>query len=395
MSQNKLLKSLSTAALALPGIAQAATVIDSTQIGLRHNAYQEDKFDANKLAPGSSNERYDIDINQFQLIAPLSDSLELNFSYQKEKMSGASPWYTTKIGDEVKQRMSGASGVIEDTRTDISAKLKYLVGQYIIAGKIETSNEDDYESKSVGIELGYELDDKLSAVAWSFDISDDDIMPSTTSFGTNVDVATKDSWSTHFSYSRVLQKNLQVQFGFGIIDKSGYLSDPYKWVTPDGISHPDLRKDTRPSEKRAYTLSSRMRYFLPNIDSALHLDYRLYDDDWDITSHTIDAALYKNLPNDWQVVPSIRYYSQSDAFFYENYYEQARPDGLQSTDYRLSAYGAITLGLKVNKQIANWLLTAGYQKYMSDDSYAFSDGDEPSIALVDFDMFSIGFDYKF
>lgn len=397
-SKNNILQSLSVAALALPGIAaQAASVIDSAQISVRHHKYQEDDIDANKVS-GGSNKRYNIDVNQFALIAPLSDTLELNFSYQQETMSGASAWYTENTPDGIKQVMSGASGQIEDDRADITAKLKYFTGQYTIAGKIETSDEDDYESKSVGVEVGYELDDKLTSLSWSFDKSDDDITPTkpevfntTGNPSDEIRDRSKDSWSSHFAYSRVLQKNLQIQLGVGIIDKSGYLSDPYKWVKI-GISN---QRDMRPTERRAYTLSSRVRYFIPKIDSALHVDYRFYDDDWEIQSHTLDLALYKNLTNNWQVVPSIRYYSQSDAFFYQNYFDAPPTDGFQSTDYRLSSYGAITLGVKVNKQIDNWLITAGYQKYMSDDSYGISSSSDPSIGLVDFDIFSLGFDYKF
>ncbi|AWB68717.1 hypothetical protein C2869_20985 [Saccharobesus litoralis] len=387
------LASLAGAAMALPAInVQAASVADNFQIGVRHHAYQEEGIDSNKLQQGSAGERYDIDVNQFQLIAPLSDSFQLDVNYQVEKMSGASPYFTQKNADgQVVQVMSGAS--IEDTRKDSSAKLTYVADNYSLAAVIARSTEDDYESSSYGIELSYELADKLTTLNLAADQSQDEISPTFGVTSPSVNFAEKDSWSVYAGLTRVLNKNMQLQVGLGLIDKSGFLSDPYKIVVP-GSGQAASFVDTRPTERQATTLSTRLRYFIPEVNAALHADYRYYDDDWQINSHTFELAWYQNLADSWQVVPSLRFYSQSQAYFYENFYEVARSDGLQSTDYRLSSYGAITLGLNLYKQIGNWRLTAGYQTYNSDESYALDSG-EGSVGLIDFDMLSLGFDVKF
>ena len=57
------------------------------------------------------------------------------------------------------------------------------------------------------------------------------------------------------------------------------------------------------------------RLFMDSADVALHLDYRFYDDDWDIQSNTIHVAWYQNLGSGFQLVPSIRLYEQSESFF--------------------------------------------------------------------------------
>ena len=85
-------------------------------------------------------ERYDIDVNQFRLVAPLSENMQLNVDYQHEKMSGASPWYTFQLpGEEPKQVMSGAS--IEDTRTDVAIALKMAFDRNVLTLGAARSDE--------------------------------------------------------------------------------------------------------------------------------------------------------------------------------------------------------------------------------------------------------------
>ncbi|MBU2870669.1 DUF3570 domain-containing protein [Colwellia sp. E2M01] len=393
MSTHQLLKSLSAAALALPAIAsQASTIADNAQFGYRYNTYQEQDLAAADVHSGSL-ERYIVDVNQFSLLTPLNEYLQASISLQFESMSGASPWYTQTVegemGDEIKQVMSGAS--IEEDRTDIITQLTYFGDSYSVSGTVAKSTENDYNSLSGGVELSYDFSDKLTTLGVSADYSTDEITPSDALEYNRTPYEEKQSWSGHISLSRVVTKNLIVQLGYGLFNRSGYLSDPYKRVIVDS----KLIDDSRPDSRLASTYTGRLRYFVEGIDTALHFDYRLYEDNWDVLSHTIEFAPYINIGADWQIVPSIRYYSQKGAFFYENYYEYVREDGYYSTDSRLSSYGAYTIGAKVNKKIGDWFLTASYQYYTSSHDLGIDDYNETSNSLVDFDIVSIGFDYIF
>lgn len=383
------------AALALPAIAsQAATVADSTEVGLRYSKYQEDSLDAKDVASGSL-DRYDIDVMQFNLVAPLSDSYQLNLHYQQESLSGASPWYTTKVDGEVKQVMSGAT--IEESRKDVSAQLIYVGSNFSLSGVLGISRENDYEANSAGAEISYDLPGKSTTIALAGDVSFDKIYPTplyNSSGGSNsrIDEEDKQSWSGHFSLSQIINKSLIAQIGFGAINREGYLSDPYKLVDVGGTG---VIADSRPDSRFATTASTRIRYFIDSLDSAFHFDYRYYSDDWEINSHTFDFAQYFNLGAGWQIVPSFRYYAQSEAFFYSDYYDEPRFDGYYSTDSRLASFGAITLGLKVNWQISNWFFTAGYQRYTSKQEYSLYDYSEQALSLVSFNLLTVGMNYKF
>jgi hypothetical protein len=389
-SRNNALALLSVAASnILATHVHSAQVAEQFQFGVRHHNYQEDPL----TEPlGGSPERYDINVNQFSLIAPLSDTADLSVSYQKEKMSGASPWYTLKFGDEEPlQVMSGAS--IEDTRTDVSATLRVIDDFNSYAVTAAVSEEDDYKSASFGFKYARETEKRLSTWSIAADFSNDDIDPVDADIYITrpSETQSKHSLSILASYSRILSKNTLIQFSAGFSKKTGYLSDPYKLV----VTQQGLIGDARPDSKTSRTVATQLRYFVDNMDAALHLDYRFYTDDWDIDSHTFKIAWYQNLPFDVQVIPSLRSYSQSQSYFYDVFYTAARADNFYSTDYRLSEYGAVTLGLKLIKKFDSWSLTLSADKYSSSGNKFLASADIENPALIDFTLVSFGFDLKF
>jgi hypothetical protein len=368
---------------------QAAEVAENFQFGFRHHIYDEEPL---KNALGGTADRYDIDVNQFSLIAPLSEQFELGVTYQQEKMSGASPWYTLQLGDgEPLQVMSGAS--IYDERKDASAKLRFVDGAASYAVTAAVSDEDDYRSNSFAFEYSRESEDKLTTWSFAGDFSNDKInaVDADIYLSRPADEQSKHTASGLVSYSRVLNKNTLVNVGVGMGKKSGFLSDPYKMV----LVNFELIGDARPDSRLSKTLSARLRYFVDSTNSALHVDYRFYSDDWDIRSHTFDVSWYQNLPYDIQLVPSFRQYSQTSSFFYDVFYQDARSDGYYSTDYRLSEYGATTLGLKLIQHYEKFSVTLSAEKYDSGGNVGFSDAVNDNPGLVDFKLFSVGFDFRF
>lgn len=386
------LLALTAAATALPGInANAQQIAEDFQFGVRHHIYEEDANAADKtLTPVL--DRYDIDVNQFRLVAPINDSVQFNVDYQHETMSGASPWYTFQLpGEAPKQVMSGAS--IEDTRTDLSAAVKYAWDRKSITVGVSTSEEDDYDSLSGSIGFSLESADRLATYSISADVSNDDINPVDADIFTTRPISeqSKRSSSYLFSYSQILNKEAVVKVSIGHSRKSGYLSDPYKLVFVNN----NLIADNRPDSRKANTLAAQLRYFSDKLDGAAHADVRLYDDDWGIRSVTYDFAWYQNLGNGFQLKPSLRLYSQTAADFYQTYYTQARTDGIYSTDYRLSEYGAITCGVKLSKSFESWTLHLTAQQYESGGNKVLADAELGNPGLLDFQLFSLGVDFRF
>ena len=95
------------------------------------------------------------------------------------------------------------------------------------------------------------------------------------------------------------------------------------------------------------------------------------------------------------MAPNVRFYSQGASDFYVAVDDYSLPAiENQSTDYRLSSYGAYTFGLKVIFNEVNWSVSASIDHYISAGKYGLSSGkDHP--ALLSFNMASIGFDLRF
>ena len=126
-----------------------------------------------------------------------------------------------------------------------------------------------------------------------------------------------------------------------------------------------------------------------------HLDYRYFDDDWGITSHTLHTSWYQNFGAWFQVVPNVRYYSQSEADFYRPVDAFDLPlDVHQSSDFRLSAYGAFTFGVKGIVRQPGWSLTISADRYIGNEKYGLASG-IPHPARLEFTLASIVLEFKF
>ncbi len=373
------LVALSSAALSLP--AFAATQPVQTEVSIKSTMYEEENIPSHKILIGSD-ERYDIVVNQFRLLSPLADAWSVGVNISKERMSGASPWGTiTGLNGEASLIMSGAT--IHDSRTEISVNATHYGENRSLSVGLARSEEDDYKATAITLGGEWDFNNKLSTLSLGVSYSDDEIEPTDALIFGRVQEEEKDSRSMSIGWAQVLDKSSVLHAGLSITDHDGYLSDPYKL------------RDVRPDDRLEWAVSLRYRRYFDNQNAALHLDYRYYDDDWGIDSHTLYAAWYQNLGVKFQLVPSVRYYSQDEADFYLSTDNFTLPvTQAQSSDYRLSTYGAYTFGLKAIYNEVNWSVSLAVDRYISSESYGLSSGEEHP-ALLTFNMASISFDFRF
>jgi hypothetical protein len=374
------LLALTSSALLLPAYqgAFADAPPEFTEAGMRYSKYKEDDINANKAFGGDS-ERYEIDVAQFHLLAPVLDNWSFALDVAWEDMSGASPWFVGESASgDPKVIMSGAS--IEDTRTEVSGTTRYYFDRGNVGVNYTHSDEDDYSSNAGGVDGAFNSEDGLTTYSGAMSYSDDDIDPTQGSVPTNTLGANKDITSAWVGVSRIISKQALVRFGLGYTYRDGFLTDPYKY------------RDSRPDEREEWVLSTGYRRFFDNENAALHVDYRYFNDDWDVESHTVDVAWVQNLEHGFQVTPFMRYYSQHEADFFSNLYDaDAR---YFADDYRLSAFGAVSGGVRVSRTFGNWEVNADAERYKTDESWGVYSGEE-SPGLVDFWRYGIGLNYIF
>ena len=374
------LLALTSSALLLPAYqgVRADAPPEFTELGMRYSKYEEDNTQGSKTFGGSS-ERYEIDAAQFHLLAPVLDSWSVAVDLQWEDMSGASPWFVGQSLDGgPKVIMSGAS--IEDTRTEVSVTTRYYYDRGNAGFSYINSDEDDYESDAVALDGAFNSADGMTTYSAAVSASHDDIKPTQGAVPTNTLKADKDISSAWVGVSRIVSKNAIVRFGLGYTYRDGFLTDPYK------------KNDRRPDEREEWVLGTGYRQYFIWPDGALQADYRYFDDDWGVASHTLDLAWHQNLGERTQLIPFLRYYSQSEADFFANVADTDQR--YFADDYRLSAFGAVSGGLRVRHEIGNWAISAVGERYETDESWGVFSGDE-SPALVNFWRYSFGLDYIF
>lgn len=391
MNNKNVLKSLTSIALTLPGVgAMADQIATETSINLRHYQYGEDPMPAKSTSINEEVERYDIDTNYLKIVTPVKSDMDFSFTYQAETMTGASPWFLTGSVDQAKQTMTGAS--IKEERDFLSATTRLQRGLHQVGVTLSRSTENDYDSNTLGLSYQKDNDDKSTTYSLGIEYSGDDINAIQQTGAIRPRGKTKNTRTLFFDYSWIINRNSVAKVAFGYTDISGYISDPYKMVLVPGVG---LVNDSRPDNKKQKNASFKYRHFLPELNSALHFNALYYKDDWNVASYTLETAWYFNLSDQLQIAPSYRYYAQSDSFFYRNIYEEARDDGYYSTDYRLSSFGATTIGLAATYRLDQFAFSLSYERYKSDVDKGL-DNDEPAnVGLVDFDVLGIGLDYVF
>ncbi|MFM1895248.1 MAG: hypothetical protein RLZZ385_322 [Pseudomonadota bacterium] len=377
------LLALSTTALALPGIGLADSPPLTSTLSYKFSLYQEDDVPIEE-APFGRRDRYDIDVHQLRFITPLGRDFGLQVDANVESMSGASPWFTTAgaNGNPI-VNLSGASG-IHDRRNELAFSGSYYMERSTVGATLGYSEEDDYRAVYGGVDLQRSFNNELTTLAAGISYSADDIFPADAALFNRIRRADKTSVSAVVSISQVIDQTSVLQSAINITGQDGYLSDPYKL------------RDVRPDDKTQLAWATAYRKFLVDADAALHANYRLYRDDFGIRSHTVDAAWHQNVGDNWQIVPHLRYYNQSAADFYTNIDNfLTPPQQAQSSDYRLSAFGAFSGGINVVTRQGNVTLTLATERYVANEKYALHDVALPGTALVRYMRLSLGIDYSF
>lgn len=218
--------------------------------------------------------------------------------------------------------------------------------------------------------------------------------------------------------TQILGRNNVVDFGVGYTRSEGYLSNPYKLVThivvaptPEelladrfyGFFGSILEK--RPESREQFDWSIAYKHYLEPLRAALHLNYQYSHDTWGIRAHQLGARWVQPIGTTWTVTPQLRYYTQSAADFYHPYVIDAfvfdingqpiddplnrlRLPSHYSSDHRLSAYGTLSVGLSVRKQLLRGVaVDIAYEHYRHGGGLKLGGGGEA--AFADFSYWSI------
>jgi len=182
---------------------------------------------------------------------------------------------------------------------------------------------------------------------------------------------------------------------------TGYLSEPHKFVEKSieifpGIFLPEAFGENSPNARNKESVFASINRAVPMLKGAIEGSYRLYGDSYGITANTVGVAWIQHLGGAFTLEPSVRFYEQTSARFY--YYNlddtpiipTHTPVGLgpyYTSDFRLSAEEATTLGIKLRWKPRDWVeLEASYDRY----AIHGTDGVTPQSAYPTAGISSIG-----
>ncbi|TXH03166.1 MAG: DUF3570 domain-containing protein [Nevskiaceae bacterium] len=388
-SRRASLSALTAAALALPGLARA-----ELQTDYLYSHYQEGDLPADRSASGKSSERYTVDSHLFRLAAPVADNVaQLDLTY--ETMSGASPWWVQPDANgKPVQVMSGAS--ISDHRIDGELSYGLPLGGVDWGLRLGYSAERDYRALHSGVEAQYTPETKDFTLSGGIGYSADRVEPTdggSAKYPTRIVSANRKGLTAYGGVSWVLRPQTTVQTSLSYARDSGFLSDPYKEAYV--VAAAGTVADSRPDGRQSWALSGKLRHYVSRMGLALRVDYRLYHDDWRTTSHTLELGVDKTLGETWRVSPSLRWYSQSQAYYYAPYYNGFRSDGFASSDYRLSPYGALSGRVDVRKALGEWELGGGVEYYDASGHYALKKVEMENPGLLSYWIVNLRLGYRF
>jgi hypothetical protein len=328
--------SLLSAALALPGLAAgvAATMATTATPAHAENAPEQGSLDLKYLTyrdyqPGAGRMR--VSAPSFRVLMPLQGQYALEGAFVVDSISGASPLFHDSL--------SGASGLgVNDLRKAGDLKLTRYFDRAAVGVGFAYSTEHDYVSRAFNLEARIASDNNNTTVSFGVGHASDDI----DSVNLVARGRSKRTTDVLAGITQVLTPQDIVQSNLTFATGRGYYDDPYKAI------------DVRPDHRDQLAWLTRWNHYVPALDATLRLSARYYRDTFGVRAVTLGAEWMQQFGS-WTLTPSLRYYTQSAADFYHGppFPTGFVPGQTYAADQRLSAFGALTPGIKIGKSFAD------------------------------------------
>lgn len=328
------------AAMALPGVAFAENAPEQGLIGFKYLYYKD-------YQPGL--DRIEVSSPSLYMLTPLGREWSLEGSIVRDAVSGPSPRYHSSI--------SSASRM-QDERHAGDLRLTRYFRRAAVGFGLAYSTEDDYESRALSFDVRMSSDDNNTAIVLGAGYSDDTIKPNDTGGGSVTSDEKKKVNDFIVGLTQVVTPRDIVQANLTYSRGRGFFSDPYKFL------------DNRPRERNQTALLGRWNHHFAGPGATLRSSYRYYSDTFEVKAHTFGVEWVQPL-RALTVTPGVRYHTQSAASFYVDPIPGSafppvvslRPP-YYSADHRLSAFGAVTAGLKLAWAInKDWTVDAKFDYY--------------------------------
>lgn len=254
----------------------------------------------------------------------------------------------------------------EEERTEQTLGIDYLNGKTTMNLSYTDSIENDYEANTLSFGISQDFFGDLSTISMGFSSGQDLVSmrmtntPSGPVFSPPLSDIKRQNY--RIGFSQILTKNATVSIGWETITDEATslngsevtLNNPYRSYSFRDLADPNLRRflpERYPSTRTSNALSIRGSYFVNAFKSAIHYEYRRFEDDWGIKADTFGLSYVhpvRNIELDFRW----RYYTQGQADFYRDLFDFAGQFTFMARDKELSAFTSTSIGMSASYKFA-------------------------------------------
>jgi len=154
----------------------------------------------------------------------------------------------------------------------------------------------------------------------------------------------RQTYSASLTYNQVITKKLQMSFMTDLVYQQGLLSTSFNRVYFKDSDQVDIER--LPDSRFKFPVGVRLNYFISDMIVA-RLHYRLYNDDFGISSNTVSLETPLRINQTWALIPFVRYHDQQAADYFQPFEEHTINDEFYTSDYDLSSFTSFKYGLGV------------------------------------------------
>jgi len=283
----------------------------------------------------------------------------------------------------------------EEERTESSAGLDYLHDKTIISASVKNSSENDYEADSYSFGISQDFFGDLSTLSMNYSKGDDEVYQNIRDGSGKDDIIGRNfqGFATHqrfgIGWTQILTRNWIMSLNAEASVDEGFLRNPYRSVrfiaAQDGDNitqgrQPENYPTTRNSE--AYAVKS--MYYMP-WRGALKMEYRTFDDSWDIDASNYEIRYTHPFGEDWVVDFRYRFYEQTQASFYSDLFNFRDEFLFMASDKELSTFDNTAIGFGVTyelkKEWIGWFDRATVNFFFDHLNYQYENFSDKKLSL--------------
>jgi hypothetical protein len=249
-----------------------------------------------------------------------------------KSVSLSANYYVDMVSSASIDVITTASPYTEE-RTQKMLGMDYLRGNTLMSMAYTTSEENDYDAETFAFSVAQDMFGDLTTLTLSYALGDD-VVRRVDDLGFAEDL---DRQIYGIGVTQIVTRNLITALNIETITEQGFLNNPYRSVryldssVPLGYSfEPELYPNTRTSNAAGI----RAKYYLP-YRAAIELQYRFFNDTWDITGHTV-ALTYIHPWGDFTFTGKYRWHTQTGAHFFDDLFARSEATNFRGRDKELS-----------------------------------------------------------